>query len=64
MTSHSISIAQKILGISTRHTGPEAYKHKKPLPEGIGNSVIPLFQRLSDRNLLEKCADGYTQNQN
>ena len=46
------------------HTGPEAYKHKKPLPEVIGNAVIPLFQRLSDRSLLEKCADGYTQNQN
>ena len=46
------------------HSGPKPFEHKKPLPEAIGKAIMPLFERLSDISLLEKCAGGYTQNQN
>lgn len=40
------------------------FKHQKPLPAAVGQAILPLFQRLSEETLLEKCVGGYTQNQN
>ena len=46
------------------HRGPEPFKHNKALPEGIGQAILPIFKRLSEKKLLEKCVGGFTQNQN
>ena len=45
-------------------TGAAPFKHQKPLPAAVGQAILPLFQRLSEKTLLEKCVGGYTQNQN
>ena len=42
----------------------EPYVHKNALPEEIVLSIKPLFERLSDATLLQKCLHGFTQNQN
>ena len=42
--------------------GKTDYIHKDPLPEAIVTKIRPIFDRLSDSKLLEKCLDGFTQN--
>lgn len=37
---------------------------EEPLPMDVVEEIRPLFARLSDKKLLEKCLHGYTQNQN
>ena len=46
------------------HKGTEPFQRKKALPESIGQAILPLFKRLSEKKLLEKCTGGFTQNQN
>ena len=41
----------------TRHT-------KTPIPPAIVALLKPIYARLGSRDLLEKCANGYTQNAN
>lgn len=36
--------------------------HKAPLPDAVRAALEPVFARLSDENLLERCSDGKTQN--
>ncbi|KAH9364082.1 hypothetical protein HPB48_012980 [Haemaphysalis longicornis] len=36
--------------------------HKDPLPDSVRATLEPIFDRLSDEALLERCADGKTQN--
>ncbi|KAH9383266.1 hypothetical protein HPB48_024383 [Haemaphysalis longicornis] len=36
--------------------------HKDPLPDSVRAALEPIFDRLSDEALLERCADGKTQN--
>ena len=40
------------------------YQHKDPLPEAVATVLRPLFDRLSEPNLLESAIDGFTQNAN
>ena len=40
------------------------HKHKNPLPVAIRRAVEPLFMRLAEPSLLEKCNQGLTQNLN
>ena len=43
----------------------EEYHHtNEPIPEAIVHLLKPIYARLGDRALLEKCVDGYTQNAN
>lgn len=38
--------------------------HPHPLPRFIGNELVPVYKRLGDRQLLQKCLSGKTQNSN
>ena len=40
------------------------YKHGKGLPLEVSTQIKPVYARLSDKELLRKCLDGKTQNQN
>lgn len=42
----------------------EQYHHKHSLPYAVMEVIKPIFRDLSDRNLLQKCLHGHTQNQN
>ena len=41
-----------------------SFKHGPGLPDNVIAKVKPVFQRLSEDSLLEKCLHGQTQNQN
>ena len=43
--------------------GPE-YQHKKSLPDAVFKVIKPVYLRLTERQLLEKCLRGATQNRN
>lgn len=42
----------------------EKYTHKNSVPEAVMSTIKPIFQDLTDKNLLEKCTHGRTQNPN
>ena len=44
--------------------GTKEYKYGAGLPKEIIRHVKPIFERLSEESLLERCLDGKTQNQN
>ena len=44
--------------------GPEDYKHKHGLPGAVVELLEPLFEELSNADLLAKCLHGKTQNPN
>ena len=41
---------------------PAEYVHKNPLPKAVAVHIKPVFDRLSDSELLKRCVDGFTQN--
>jgi hypothetical protein len=63
-----LSFPVKIVGadtckiINARKTS--TYKHGKCLPIPVSTALKPNYARFSDDNLLRKCLDGKTQNQN
>ena len=44
--------------------GTSEYEHNNPLPEAVANAILPIFESLSDEELLARCLHGGTQNQN
>jgi len=42
----------------------DVYDHQEPLPDSIVQLLRPIYARLGSRSLLEKCVQGYTQNEN
>ena len=44
--------------------GTSDYQHNHPLPKAVTNSILPIFEALSDEDLLARCLHGGTQNQN
>ena len=44
--------------------GTADYSHQHPLPEAVADAILPVFESLSDRELLRRCLHGGTQNQN
>ena len=44
--------------------GTSDYQHNHPLPTAVANSILPIFEALSDEDLLARCLHGGTQNQN
>ena len=47
-----------------RANGTKDYKHAKGLPIPVVTAIKPIYARLSDDKLLQKCLDCKTQNQN
>ena len=47
-----------------KENGTKEYKHGAGLPKSIIGHVKPIFDRLSEPSLLQRCLDGKTQNQN
>jgi hypothetical protein len=47
-----------------KENGTKEYKHGAGLPKSIIGHVKPIFNRLSEPSLLQRCLDGKTQNQN
>ena len=47
-----------------RANGTNDYKHGKNLPVSVVTAIKPIYARLSDDGLLQKCLDCKTQNQN
>lgn len=47
-----------------RALGLEFHHKKNAIPEAIVQLLKPIYRRLGDRHLLEKCVGGYTQNAN
>ena len=45
-------------------SGTNTYKPSKCLPNVFRNELKPIFVRLSEKSLLQRCLKGYTQNQN
>ena len=43
---------------------PETHSEHETLPAEIGKKLVPIFQRLSEENLLKRCARNKTQNPN
>ena len=44
--------------------GTSDYSHQHPLPEAVADAILPVFESLSDRQLLSRYLHGGTQNQN
>lgn len=44
--------------------GTSDYQHNHPLPKAVANGILPIFEALSDEDLLACCLHGGTQNQN
>ena len=43
----------------------ELFKHDyQPLPQNVASAIQPIYEDLSNFNLLEKCDGGFTQNNN
>ena len=42
----------------------DSYTHKNLIPEAVLKAIKPVYERLTDRPLLERCCRGATQNQN
>ncbi|XP_071652404.1 uncharacterized protein [Temnothorax longispinosus] len=40
------------------------YEHKTPLHDDVIKAIRPIYENLSDDNLLERCVGGFTQNAN
>ena len=49
---------------SDQATGENRYQPSRCLPHCFYHELLPIFQRLSNEDLLERCKDGYTQNAN
>ena len=47
-----------------QQAGGNKYTHHDPLPEAVWKEIKPIYIRLSERSLLEKCLRGSTQNRN
>ena len=43
---------------------PGEHKEHDTLPAEVGKKLVPIFERLSDENLLKRCVRGKTQNPN
>ena len=44
--------------------GTSDYEHAHPLPGAVANAIHPVFEALSDEDLLQRCLHGGTQNRN
>ena len=44
--------------------GVEPRPHSKALPADVAEAIKPIYERLSNRTLLAKCLEGWTQNNN
>ena len=44
--------------------GTSDYEHSNLLPRAVADTIRPIFEDLSDENLLKRCVHGGTQNQN
>ncbi|XP_075550753.1 uncharacterized protein LOC142584524 [Dermacentor variabilis] len=44
--------------------GEPAPRHPRNLPPHVGEALLPIFERLSEKKLLERCLRGKTQNNN
>ena len=42
----------------------ESYQHKNGIPQCIVDAIVPVFENLSNSDLLQKCTHGLTQNLN
>ncbi|GAB0098331.1 hypothetical protein DMENIID0001_140500 [Sergentomyia squamirostris] len=42
----------------------EEYQHSKPIPAAVVEAITPVYEALTDDNLLERCLGGFTQNNN
>ncbi|XP_011706884.1 PREDICTED: uncharacterized protein LOC105462057, partial [Wasmannia auropunctata] len=42
----------------------EEYTHKEPLNKEVFNAIIPIYEDLSNDDLLYRCLGGFTQNNN
>ena len=40
------------------------YEHTHPLPSAVANAIYPVFEALSEEDLLQRCLHGGTQNRN
>ena len=43
---------------------PGPHKEHEGIPVDVGRKLVPIFQRLTENNLLQRCKRGATQNQN
>ena len=73
MKFHGISFARKershgvagsVLRRSKGEEKTQNTKHNDVLPEAVYQKILPVYQRLSQRDLLERCLMGATQNAN
>ena len=44
--------------------GTKTYTPSKCLPNAFRNELKPIFERLSEKSLLQRCLKGYAQDQN
>ncbi|XP_065830649.1 uncharacterized protein [Oscarella lobularis] len=49
---------------SDQATNENRYHQSRCLPHCFFHELLPIFRRLSDEDLLDRCKDGYTQNAN
>ena len=43
---------------------PESHREHDTLPVDVGKMLVPIFQRLTDSNLINRCKHKQTQNPN
>ena len=58
---------EKNLGVAIKRDlakGTSDYTHQHPLPAAAADAILPVFESLSDHQLLTRCLHGGTQNQN
>ena len=47
-----------------KNVEPGTHKDHETVPSDVGKSLVPIFQRLSEENLLKRCSRNKTQNSN
>lgn len=43
---------------------PDNHDHQDPIPDAVAQAIKPVYEKLADEQLLEKCLHGKTQNAN
>ena len=54
----------KVLGALAKKEPPGSHKSHATLPSDVGKKLVPIFKRLSEDGLLQRCARSRTQNTN
>ena len=60
----SMIFVPMVMTVGAATSERESYQHKNGIPQCIVDEIVPVFENLSNSDLLQKCTHGLTQNLN